>query len=130
MSNIVIQIKDDKKLHMNEYPIPAFREEQCTIQLLNISPSVATNLTFTLLYNGSKVAECAAFSTTDGVTTGTLNLNTEELEDVMANYHKRKQKKFQVTLWDDYLDKLLINDNINVMSNPYDASLPAPTPIT
>ena len=131
MGNIILRINSDKKLYMNDWPIPAFRETAVTVQLLNFAPSLVGSLIMTIFSRGEKVAECSSFSTdVNGVTTGTLDLGTTEMVAIMEKYLSREKKKFQLTLWDDALEKLLINDDVWIMSNPYNSELPQPNAIT
>lgn len=62
--------------------------------------------------------------------TGTINLNTCELVNVMGNRQGNTPKTFKLFLWDTTNNDLLVNDTIDIQNNPYTTGMSSPTAAT
>lgn len=102
--------------------------ETIAIALINTGSAVATNLRLGVLDRQTELAYTDDFVSGTGQFDGTLDLNTTALIDFFARFNDaRKKRRFDLGLWDTSRNKLMINDKINIMNNPYFEGMPLPT---
>jgi len=124
-----ITIDLSTKLVSYSSPEMALRE-LVAVALVNTSSSVAANLTLSVLYRSTILVQCDTFVSGSGQFDGTLDLDNADLEAFYAGENDgRKKKTFDLTLWDFGRMKMLINDKITIMNNPYDPDMALPTDI-
>lgn len=116
MSNLILKIKSDKKLYRSSGEIAV--TENVTVQLVNIGLSNPANLILQVFSHGIEVANCLTFAENDSLIIGTMNLDTDELVEIMEKYISRTSKKFDITLKDTVLNKVMISDSIYIISDP------------
>ena len=104
--------------------------ETVNVSLVNIGTSAATNLCLRLVLTTNAYANATNF-VSNGVSTafGALDLNTTELVNYFSGYNPTASKKFSMAVWDTALGTLLLNDYINIQNNPYDPTMPGPSPL-
>ena len=82
-----------------------------------------------LLKGGTLLASLDTFTDETTYFQGTLSLSTEELVELFGNKSGRTTYNLELTLWDTNENRLLINDHLEVMNNPYDDEMTEPTAI-
>ena len=104
----------------------AFRET-VTVVLLGTASYSSNALELQMLDGGTVVAVCtnltAAGTNSAG---GTMSLNTVPLAEAFTNEPATKVKNFAIGVWDTTTGRLLVNDKVQVMNNPYVPGAPAP----
>jgi len=104
--------------------------ESVAVALVNTGAATATDLTLSVLYRGTVLIKCDSFVAGSGQFDGTLDLDNADLEAFYTGENDgRKKKTFDFTLWDFGRSKMLINDKITIMNNPYDPNMTLPTAI-
>jgi len=92
----------------------------CDIYIAGFGSAVADELELALHWQGTKVAYCNTFvDNGDGFYKGTLDLDTDELQDILENKVEPVAFSFVCTLHDTTNDSCLMNDYVNIYSNTY-----------
>lgn len=103
---------------------------QCDIYIQGYGSAVATQLELALHWQGTKVAYCNTFvDNGDGFYKGTLDLDTDELQDLMENKVEPEDYNFVVTLHDTTNDSCYLNDFVEILSYPFTGRQGNPTSI-
>jgi|GEM_PF-4475205 len=113
------------------YSSPAMAlRENVAVALINADVSTPSDLTLSILYRGTTLVQAANFVAGSGQYDGSIDLDDADLEAFFAGIPDGKATRtFDLTLWDNARMKMLINDKITIMNNPYDPDMPLPTPI-
>jgi len=126
-STITIDLSTKRATYSS--PVMAIRET-VAVAIVNTGVAVAANLKMYVLYRSDVIIQVDAFVTGSGQFDGTLDLDDDTLIAFFTGLNDGQAKKtFDLTLWDFSRNKLLINDKITIMNNPYDPDMPLPTVI-
>jgi hypothetical protein len=109
--------------------------ETINVALVNIGTSDPTKLVLRVVRETNAYA-CATNFVSAGTDTngnvsavGPLSLNTTELVDYYEGFNPTASMEWSLGVWDTSLGRLLVNDYIDIQNNPYDESMPAPSPV-
>jgi len=104
--------------------------ETVYVKLANIGESAATNLCLRLVRETNAYANATNFVASDSTNAyGALDLNTTELVNYFTGLNPTASRQFSLAVWDTSLGRLLVNDYISVQNNPYDPTMPGPSPV-
>jgi len=118
--------------------------ETVAVRLINIRASNPTGLvlrvtdamlTNTFVLSTNFIAAGSITSVQYGVTTvaqtatGSMDLNTSELVSFYSNRAPGFTRPFVVGVWDTLENRLLVNDWLSIMNNPYMPGMPGPDPV-
>ena len=109
-------------------PVMALREN-VAVALVNADAATPSDLTLSVMWRGTAMVQCASFVAGVGQIDGTLDLDSTNLEAYFTGREGRYKRTFDLTLWDNGRMKMLINDKITIMNNPYDPDMTLPTAI-
>ena len=116
------------KLVTYSSPVMALRET-VAVALVNADAATPSDLTLSVMWRSTAMVQCASFVAGAGQIDGTLDLDDSNLEAYFSGREGRYQRTFDLTLWDNGRMKMLINDKITIMNNPYDPGMTLPTAI-
>ena len=103
----------------------------CDIYIAGYGSAVATQLELALHWQGTKVAYCNTFADNgDGFYKGTLDLDTDELQEILEDKTEPEAFQFVCTLHDTTNDSNLMNDTADVYANCYTGRQGNPTMIS
>ena len=109
-------------------PVMALRED-VAVALVNADAATPSDLTLSVMWRSTALVQSTDFAAGSGQFDGTLDLDSTNLEAYFSGREGRYQRTFDLTLWDNGRMKMLINDKITIMNNPYDPDMTLPTAI-
>jgi hypothetical protein len=124
-----ITIDASTKLVTFSSQVMGFRE-LVTVKLYNTGASTATDLKLAVVHRKDILATSESFTDEGGYFQSTISLNTEEIEAFFdAERDGQRKRTFDLALIDSSKGKLLINDKITVMNNPYNPDMQLSTEV-
>jgi hypothetical protein len=109
-------------------PVMALREN-VAVALVNADASTPSDLILSVMWRSTALVQCDSFVAGVGQIDGTLDLDDSNLEAYFSGRAGQYKRTFDLTLWDNGRMKMLINDKITIMNNPYDPGMTLPTAI-
>ncbi|MCK9520570.1 MAG: hypothetical protein M0R74_16325, partial [Dehalococcoidia bacterium] len=103
--------------------------EIVNITLVNIGTSSPADLILRIVRETNAYANAESFTASGTNAVGALDLNTTELVDAYKGLNPTASKQWSIAVWDTSQGSLLVNDFINIQNNPYDESMPGPSPV-
>jgi hypothetical protein len=109
--------------------VPALREH-VTVRLVSIGTASPGNLVLYVYRLGREMAKCLTFALVGANVEGTLALDgTAITADFATLADPQGKRQFDVAVYDNARQKLLVNTKLDVMNNPYVAGMTPPTPL-
>jgi len=109
--------------------------ETIYVSLVNIGASTPANLVLRVVRETNAYANATNFTAAGTDTNGNvmaygpLDLNTTELVDYYEGLNPTVSREWSLAVWDTSIGRLLVNDYIDIQNNPYDESMPGPSPV-
>jgi hypothetical protein len=106
--------------------------EQVAVTLAGLGDRVSEGLVLRILSGTSIMASCEEWTATgegDIDAAGTLDLNTDVLIAFMATVRAHTHRTFALSVWSIEDQEVIIDEPIQILSTPVDASESAPTPL-
>jgi hypothetical protein len=107
----------------------AFREEQIDVSVINIDGADPTQMRLGLVRGSTLYAQVLAFTADGSDAEGALSLNTTPLETFFERLGDQTVREFSLIVWQADDTRLLINDPVEVMNNPYFEGMSNPEPL-
>lgn len=103
--------------------------ENVPVQIINLGGTTPANLLLQVLDRTNGVmATGGSFAASGQNATGTVSFNTIPLVAAFSNLPAQSAKPYTLALFDTNLVRLLVNDQIEILNNPFVAGVPDPTP--
>ncbi len=109
--------------------IDTFSPSNLVLRLTDITLTNTYALTTNFVAAGSVTSVAYGVTSVQVMATGTMDLNTAELVAFYSNRVPQFSWPFVVGLWDVGANRLLVNDRVAIMNNPYSPGMPGPSPI-
>lgn len=96
----------------------AYREMVVAI-LVNTGDAAPSDLLLRIMRGSTEMARCADFVAVSGGFEGQVDMDTANLLALFTGQAHQCQKRLNLQLWDMEYRRLLINDSLDVMNNPW-----------
>lgn len=128
-ASLTITVDKDAKEITASDRLSQFEQRTVSVVLSNADTWPAGDYTLALTHKGRAQAVCA-LSWSGGSISGTLNLNTEEIEELFDVLRKPSRITFDLSLWDDTAKTMWGRGRVDVYRAEWTESTASPIPET